>query len=187
MLKTLLLYMSFVENIRAIFLLYSCARNICIIILDKRFTVAAVLIIRVCIHFYELYLSIMFISILIAVACTAAFLNARMNGVEIRTCSANLISQEVTNESAFDVILVGDLLYDEQMTAKLLPWLDGMLQRPGSTVLLADPGRHGLTKELRSRLHLCRTYPLPQCVQRENHGFVEASVWKLVSSSVHPR
>lgn len=103
----------------------------------------------------------------------AAESNARVNDARIRTCSRDLIGKD---DPAFDVILVGDLLYDEAMARRLLSWLEALSS--SADIYLADPGRHGLTDELKSRLEHLRTYELPGNARLENYGFLEASVWK---------
>ncbi|KAL7297834.1 electron transfer flavoprotein beta subunit lysine methyltransferase-like [Trichogramma pretiosum] len=113
------------------------------------------------------------------VACAAALLNARVNGVEIKTCPTDLFSQGRALAERFDVLLIGDLLYDEAIADLLLPWLEANQRKHGSEIYIADPGRHGMKEKLRRRLQLCRKYPLPENVRRENHGFTEAAVWKF--------
>lgn len=112
----------------------------------------------------------------IAVACVAAESNARVNDARIRTCSANLINGGYV-PGPFDVVLLGDLLYDEAMAKELVTWLETL--NSSTEIYLADPGRHGLTEELKkSRLEHLRTYELPGKARLENYGFYQASVWR---------
>ncbi len=69
-------------------------------------------------------------------ALTAVALNAEANGVPIQTTGADLIG----TRGAWDVVLAGDMFYDETITRRVLPWLEGLAQQ-GITVLAADPDR----------------------------------------------
>ncbi|KAG7198743.1 hypothetical protein KM043_001730 [Ampulex compressa] len=108
------------------------------------------------------------------VACLAALTNAALNNVKIQVSRENLLTR-VPDES-HGVILVGDLLYDEDIAGDLIPWLEGAFEK-GSEIYLGDPGRHGLTSGLRERLHLLKEYGLPEKVQRENRGYDKAGIW----------
>ena len=66
-------------------------------------------------------------------ACAAIALNAAANGVNVETCSDDLIG----SHEASDVILVGDMCYEHPLTEKLLDWLCNS----SANVLLGDPGR----------------------------------------------
>ncbi|XP_033219431.1 electron transfer flavoprotein beta subunit lysine methyltransferase-like isoform X2 [Belonocnema kinseyi] len=113
------------------------------------------------------------------VACVAILMNAKLNNVDLKVSKENLI-EETLNE-LFNVILIGDLLYDEEIAEKLIPWLERS-SRTGSRIYLGDPGRHGLTEDLKKRMTpICR-YDLPENVKKENHGFDSAVVWRFVPS-----
>ncbi|KPI98591.1 Methyltransferase-like protein 20 [Papilio xuthus] len=108
------------------------------------------------------------------VAILASQLNAQLNGVAIATSSEDLVD----TVCSCDVVLVGDMLYDEEFADRLFSWLT-RLAREGKLVLIGDPGRHGLTGERRSQLSLLGTYPLPKDTCKENHGYTDAKVWRL--------
>ncbi|XP_046618101.1 electron transfer flavoprotein beta subunit lysine methyltransferase-like [Neodiprion virginianus] len=114
------------------------------------------------------------------VACVAIGMNATLNDVRVRTSGENLLAKpfgtDQTADERFDVIFVGDLLYDEEIATVLETWLDEAL-RQGTSVFLGDPGRHGLTDKLRRKLRKLATYELPDNVRRENYGFDTATDW----------
>ncbi|XP_045540060.1 electron transfer flavoprotein beta subunit lysine methyltransferase [Papilio machaon] len=108
------------------------------------------------------------------VAIVASQLNAQLNGVAIDTSSEDLVG----TDCSCDLVVVGDMLYDEEFADRLFSWLTS-LARDGKLVLIGDPGRHGLTGERRSQLSLMRSYPLPKNICEENHGYTDANVWRL--------
>ena len=118
----------------------------------------------------------------ISVACVAALKNARLNGVKIRATTDDLIDQ--TLPEPFDVVLVGDLLYDEAIAGRLQAWLQDLADDHGTEIYLGDPGRHGLTDALRCKLTRMCTYTLPENVSKENHGYDEAVVWKFLPTTL---
>jgi len=75
-------------------------------------------------------------------AIEAVRLNATVNGVKIDIRWANIIGQ--TGE--WDIVLAGDICYDRDMVALVLPWLQD-LQRSGMEVVIGDPGRAFLPKK----------------------------------------
>lgn len=112
---------------------------------------------------------------LLSVACTAIAMNAMLNNVDIKITWRNLLEKQP--EEPYDVIFIGDLLYDEEIANKLIAWLEDAYIR-GARIYLGDPGRHGLTENLKRRLKLLRRYPLPESIRKENHGYDTATVWK---------
>ena len=80
-------------------------------------------------------------------AAVAITLNAALNGVAVVVATADLIG---TSGNAWDVVLVGDMCYEQPLAERLTFWLRA-LAGDGVTVLLGDPGRSyvptsGLTK-----------------------------------------
>ncbi|MGY5883325.1 class I SAM-dependent methyltransferase [Modestobacter lacusdianchii] len=72
----------------------------------------------------------------------AVALNAEVNGV----AGIELAGDVLDDEPAVDVVLAGDVCYDREMTARVLPFLGAAWLR-GATVLLGDPGRAYVPKE----------------------------------------
>ncbi|XP_076756897.1 electron transfer flavoprotein beta subunit lysine methyltransferase-like [Xylocopa sonorina] len=102
------------------------------------------------------------------VACTAISMNAALNHVDIEVSDENLLRRPP--DKLIDVIFIGDMLYDEEIAGVLIPWLEEA-RRNGSRIYLGDPGRHGLTGDLRKRLRICKRYSLPENVRKENYGY----------------
>jgi predicted nicotinamide N-methyase len=72
----------------------------------------------------------------------AVRLNAAANSVEVDIQCADLVGQ--TGE--WDTVLAGDICYDRDMVALVLPWLQ-TLRRSGKDVVIGDPGRAFLPKK----------------------------------------
>ncbi len=70
-------------------------------------------------------------------AAEAIALNAALNGVAIAVETEDLIG---TSAGAWDVVLVGDMCYEQPLADRLTAWLRA-LAADGVTVLLGDPGR----------------------------------------------
>lgn len=107
-------------------------------------------------------------------AAVAARINAELNCVEIETDTRNLINDPITD---IDVIVLGDVFYDEDFAALLLPWIQRLVA-DGKLCLIGDPGRHALSKQL--NLKLLASYNLPERTCIENHGFKTTSVFKVL-------
>lgn len=135
------------------------------------------------------------------VAGFAARLNAKLNSInnsQLITCTEDLIcamsekensndgrgvAQEERPEIEADVILIGDLFYDEGMARALRPWLKRLCER-GKLVLIGDPGRHGLTPVFQAEsLQLLVSYRLTDNCCLENNSFQVANVWKFSTIS----
>lgn len=119
------------------------------------------------------------------VACVAAGMNAALNDIRLTTRRDNLLAKpygEWRDAKPFDIIFVGDLLYDEEIAVILEPWLDEAVRR-GARIYMGDPGRHGVTENLRKKLRMLKTYPLPENVRQENYGFDSATVWQFGKTS----
>ncbi|XP_077255295.1 electron transfer flavoprotein beta subunit lysine methyltransferase-like isoform X2 [Temnothorax americanus] len=110
------------------------------------------------------------------VACVAIAMNAILNNVDIEVLWENLLEKPL--EGLYDMIFVGDLLYDEEIANTLMTWLEDAYER-GARIYLGDPGRHGLSEDLRKRLRLLRRYSLPENIRKENHGYDVATVWEF--------
>lgn len=106
----------------------------------------------------------------------AAKLNAKLNNVDIKTSTRNLINSQ-ESFSDFDVVVLGDVFYDEEFARILLPWIKKLVKN-NQTCLIGDPGRHALSKEL--NLKILARYELPESSCIENHGFKFSNVFEVV-------
>jgi predicted nicotinamide N-methyase len=70
----------------------------------------------------------------------AVVLNGRTNDLAVPFDGRDLVGEPLPG---VDVVLAGDVCYDAEMTARMLPWLRS-LAATGTRVLLGDPGRHYL-------------------------------------------
>lgn len=70
------------------------------------------------------------------VAAVAAEVNASLAGVRVETTTEDLVGRD----EGWEVVLAGDMFYDEGLAARVLAWLGGLARR-GALVLLGDPSR----------------------------------------------
>nr|XP_015207339.1 PREDICTED: protein N-lysine methyltransferase METTL20 isoform X1 [Lepisosteus oculatus] len=110
------------------------------------------------------------------VAAIAIQLNCELNGLEpVPVETRDLIGSEA---ESWDLILLGDMFYEEQLASSLHSWLRECVRARGTQVLIGDPGRaqlqnHGIRKQLR-RL---AAYELPPSLREENYGLTASTVW----------
>nr|XP_057932136.1 electron transfer flavoprotein beta subunit lysine methyltransferase [Doryrhamphus excisus] len=106
------------------------------------------------------------------VAILATRMNFELNGLEAPTCvTGNMIG---SCPGGFDLILLGDMFYDEVLSRSLHAWLDRCIQTNRSQVLIGDPGRAHFQENGLRRL---ARFELPTSVQEENYGLTCSSVW----------
>lgn len=74
-------------------------------------------------------------------AMEATRLNAAANGVEVRPIETD----PVGTDDGWDVVLVGDLWYEQELAERMAPWLRALVDR-GATVLTGDLGRAHLPR-----------------------------------------
>jgi len=102
---------------------------------------------------------------------TAVALNAALNGVAIACETRDLVGGAVDAE----VLLAGDVFFDREMSAALIPWL-GNLAANGVSVLVGDPGRSYLPRE---RLVPLASYEVPVTRALEDAEVKKTSVWQF--------
>ena len=105
-------------------------------------------------------------------AVAAIALNAAANGVTIDIVSDDPIDRQ----SAWDVVLAGDVCYEQPMAGRATAWLR-RLAAAGTEVLLGDPGRsyrptHGLVELAR--------YRVPTSLDLETRTECEAVAWRVL-------
>uniref|UniRef100_A0A672GQT6 Electron transfer flavoprotein beta subunit lysine methyltransferase n=1 Tax=Salarias fasciatus TaxID=181472 RepID=A0A672GQT6_SALFA len=115
-----------------------------------------------------------------SVAAVATHLNCELNGLEpIFSVTDNLIGSE---PESFDLILLGDMFYDEALATSLHGWLDRCIEIHGTRVLIGDPGRAQFESHvIRQLLHQQAHFELPESVREENYGLTCSSVWSYRS------
>jgi predicted nicotinamide N-methyase len=86
-------------------------------------------------------------------AVAAIALNARANGVDIDVRSGDLLGGD---GGEADVVLAGDVFYGQEMSRRMLRFLERATAR-GARVLVGDPGRAHLP---RNRLAVVAEYPV---------------------------
>ena len=101
----------------------------------------------------------------------AARLNAALNGVAVETSSRDLIG----TEGPWDVVLAGDICYEQPLAARVTGWLHG-LSRAGVTVLMGDPGRTYLPKD---GLDWVVRYAVKTTRELEDTDVRNAVVWRF--------
>lgn len=107
-----------------------------------------------------------------ASAAAAAGLNAVLNDVAITTSSDDKIGAAV----AADVILVGDLFYDRDLSPRVYAWLKPLADA-GRTVLIGDPGRTYLPKD---KLAILATYQVPVSRALEDAEVKTTRIWRVL-------
>ena len=104
-------------------------------------------------------------------AMSAMELNAGGNGVVLSPRLGDLAGAR----EGWDVVLAGDMAYENDMAASLLNWL-AALSREGATVLIGDPGRAYLPME---RLTSVAEYSVPVPRSLEDVDVKHACVWRF--------
>jgi len=105
-------------------------------------------------------------------AAAAVALNADLNGVVVEVETADLIG---TSGAFWDVVLVGDMCYEQPLADRLTAWLR-MLARDGIMVLLGDPGRSYVP---RSGLTALARYTVATSRELEDRESREGVVWRV--------
>ncbi|KAL0968106.1 hypothetical protein UPYG_G00262490 [Umbra pygmaea] len=113
------------------------------------------------------------------VAAIATQLNCELNGLDPLFCEKeNLIGSE---PDGYDLILLGDMFYEEALADSIHSWLNRCIQTHGTQVLIGDPGRahfegHGIRRFLRQEAQ----FELPEAVREQNYGLTCSTVWRYL-------
>ncbi len=107
-------------------------------------------------------------------AGAAIALNGRVNGVHPAFTRRDVLDQP---PDGWEVVLAGDICYEEAMATRLLDWLSDAA-RHGSRVLIGDPGR----RYLPAGLHRLASYRVRTSREIEESLVKESSVYSLVPS-----
>lgn len=103
-------------------------------------------------------------------ALTAARVNAEANGVSLTPLVADVLASTVDAE----VVLAGDVFYDKDMSAAMLPFLRRSASA-GALVLVGDPSRPYLP---RGQFDLVARYDVPVPRSLEGVTVLATSVWR---------
>ncbi|MCX2950356.1 class I SAM-dependent methyltransferase [Lentzea sp. NEAU-D7] len=104
-------------------------------------------------------------------ALAAVQLNAAANGVAVSTLEGDQLDSDAHGA---DVVLAGDVFYDAEITALVLPFLSRAAAR-GAVVLLGDPDRAHLPRD---RFTVCARYEVPVPLTLESTETRSATVWR---------
>lgn len=104
-------------------------------------------------------------------ACAAAALNAHANHVSLATSSEDLVGQD----GPWDVILVGDMCYEQPLAGEVETWLQDQASK-GIDVFIGDPGRTYLPKD---RLQKLISYAVKTSRELEDTDVRNTSVWQF--------
>lgn len=103
-------------------------------------------------------------------AAQAITLNAQLNNVEIEVTQADIVGQT----SAWDIILTGDVCYEQKMAQQLMAWFKRQAQC--SIVLMADPGRAYRPHDPGQKL---AEYNVPTSLELENSSARKVTIYKI--------
>ena len=117
-------------------------------------------------------------------------MNVEMNDLPVdrlSTLTENVIGTAVGDVvRPDDVVLCGDVLYDDAFARDLIPWVQ-YLASNGVTVIVGDPGRWVLNEMSdRRRGELLRfeaEIALSESLQKSNHGITAASLYSVLPRS----
>ena len=110
------------------------------------------------------------------VALQAVRMNAKLNNVKLDYCGDNLLGKACQQ---WDLVIVGDMLYDMDFSTELLDWLEQLISQH-KDVLIGDPGRAGFTDlkhPFKSKLKRLEQYTLSEIAKRENNGILHSHVY----------
>ncbi|MCR9136833.1 MAG: methyltransferase [Alphaproteobacteria bacterium] len=100
----------------------------------------------------------------------ATAMNAAHNRTRFALRSDGIIGQD----DGWQVILAGDVFYDQALATSLLPWFDELTDR-GATVLVGDPGRSYCPTE---QLEALAVYQVPVTRALEDADIKKTTVWR---------
>jgi len=107
-------------------------------------------------------------------AAAAIGLNAAANGAAVEIVTEDVIGRP----SAWDVVLAGDVCYEQPMAGRTIAWLR-TLAAAGTAVLLGDPDR---AYRPRDGLAELARYRVPTSLDLETRTVCETAVWRLLPS-----
>lgn len=111
------------------------------------------------------------------ISCTAARLNAGLNGTEIEIIAEDLLAAHSATALVPEpgVVLVGDLFYERELAVRVLGFIERR-QAAGACVLAGDPQRSYFPRE---RFELVAEYSVPVSRELEDNEIKRTCVWSL--------
>lgn len=100
----------------------------------------------------------------------------RLNGAANHVTLSPRLEDVVGRDDGWEVILAGDVCYEQGMAGRVIAWL-ASLQERGATVLIGDPGRSYLPK---ARLEEMATYMVKTVGALEDNEIKKTCVWRLI-------
>uniref|UniRef100_A0A8B9CJX8 Electron transfer flavoprotein beta subunit lysine methyltransferase n=1 Tax=Anser brachyrhynchus TaxID=132585 RepID=A0A8B9CJX8_9AVES len=116
------------------------------------------------------------------IAGMAMRLNCELNHLDpFPIAIKNIINSDA---GKWDLIVLGDMFYDEQLADGLHRWLRKCIRMHETEVLIGDPGRYQfLSHSIHNQLHKVIEYSLPEYTRQENNGLTSSIVWSYQPSS----
>ncbi|MCP4317768.1 MAG: methyltransferase [Hyphomicrobiales bacterium] len=98
-----------------------------------------------------------------------------MNAVQNKTVIATRSDEIIGNDDGWQVVLAGDVFYDQQLAVVLIPWFEALAQR-GADVFVGDPGRSYCPRE---KLQELAVYQVPVTRALEDSEVKKTTVWRF--------
>lgn len=105
-----------------------------------------------------------------AFSAMATAMNATQNRVRLAIRCDDITQQD----DGWQVVLAGDVFYDQDLATSLLPWFDELTRR-GATVLVGDPGRSYCPRD---HLEPLAEYQVPVTRALEDTEIKKTTVWR---------
>ncbi|XP_012576026.1 PREDICTED: protein N-lysine methyltransferase METTL20 [Condylura cristata] len=81
-------------------------------------------------------------------------------------------------QEKWDLIVLGDMFYDEDLADRLHQWLKNCFWAHGTRVLIGDPGRPQFSgHRIQHQVHRLVEYSLPEPTRQQNNGLTMSTVW----------
>lgn len=111
-----------------------------------------------------------------SVAAAAMVLNCELNDIDpIPVLTENLIGTDI---GKWDLIVLGDMFYSEELADSLSEWLKKCIQDDKTELLIGDPGRpYFVTNQIQRMLHKVSEYALPKSSPEEYNGSIKTIIW----------
>ncbi|KAG8512288.1 Electron transfer flavoprotein beta subunit lysine methyltransferase [Galemys pyrenaicus] len=107
---------------------------------------------------------------------TAIALNCELNQLSpFPILTKNILDLE---QEKWDLIVLGDMFYDEDLADHLHQWLKNCFWAYGTRVLIGDPGRPQFSgHRIQHQVHRLVEYSLPELTRQQNNGLTTSTVW----------